>query len=103
MSDELIQSIQHALKQERLDGWLFYSFRGSDPIATNILKLDDTMLGTRRWLYFVPADGIPQKIVHAIESGVLDSLPGEKRIYLPWQQLHEQLHGALAKVKKIAM
>jgi Xaa-Pro aminopeptidase len=103
MSHDLIRSIQEALKQEKLDGWLFYSFRGSDPIATNILKLDHASLATRRWFYFVPAGGIPQKVVHAIEAGVLDSLPGEKRIYLRWQQLHEQLHSALGHVQKIAM
>ena len=27
-------------------------------------------------------------LVHAIESEMLDVLPGEKKIYLPWQQLH---------------
>ena len=96
-------SIQAAIRAESLDGWLFYSFRGSDPIAENILRLDKARLATRRWFYFVPASGSPRKIVHAIESEMLDSLPGEKMIYLPWQQLHQHLRDALGSSRRIAM
>lgn len=96
-------SIQAAIRAEGLDGWLFYSFRGSDPIAENILRLDTAKLATRRWFYFVPASGPPQKIVHAIESESLDSLPGEKLVYLPWQQLHQHLRDALGTARRIAM
>src|SRR5436309_11421736 len=98
-----IEALQKALQQDKLDGWLFYSFRGSDPIAENILRLDHAKFTTRRWFYFVPAKGTPQKIVHAIEPGTLDGLPGDKRIYLPWRQLHQHLGEALSGVKKIAM
>ena len=103
MNEAHIESIQKALQQDKLDGWLFYSFRGSDPIAENILRLDHAKFTTRRWFYFVPATGTPQKIVHAIETGSLDSLPGDKNVYLPWQQLHQFLRQALGGAKKIAM
>jgi Xaa-Pro aminopeptidase len=103
MNEAHIESIQKALQQDKLDGWLFYSFRGSDPIAENILRLDHAKFTTRRWFYFVPATGTPQKIVHAIETGSLDSLPGDKHVYLPWQQLHQLLRQALGGAKKIAM
>jgi Xaa-Pro dipeptidase len=96
-------SIQAAIRAEGLDGWLFYSFRGSDPIAENILRLDNARLATRRWFYFVPASGSPRKIVHAIESEMLDSLPGEKMVYLPWQQLHQHLRDALGSSRRVAM
>jgi Xaa-Pro aminopeptidase len=103
MSEAHIQALQRALQQDKLDGWLFYSFRGSDPIAENILRLDHAKFTTRRWFYFVPAEGTPQKIVHAIETGTLDSLPGDKHVYLPWQQLHELLKKTLEGRKKVAM
>jgi Xaa-Pro dipeptidase len=103
MNEALIRSLQDALQQERFDGWLFYSFRGSDPIAENILKLDSARFATRRWFYFVPSSGEPQKLVHAIESGTLDTLPGRKRMYLPWQQLHSELKDILAGCRKLAM
>ena len=103
MNEAHIESLQKALQQDKLDGWLFYSFRGSDPIAENILRLDHAKFTTRRWFYFVPAAGTPQKIVHAIETGTLDSLPGNKRVYLPWQQLHQTLREVLTGAKRVAM
>jgi Xaa-Pro aminopeptidase len=103
MDEAHIESLQRALQQDKLDGWLFYSFRGSDPISENILRLDHAKFTTRRWFYFVPAKGTPQKIVHAIETGTLDSLPGDKHIYLPWQQLHQTLRDTLKGIKKVAM
>ena len=103
MNESLIDSIQQALAEEGVDGWLFYSFRGSDPIALNILNLDTTQITTRRWAYFVPTRGTPQKIVHAIEPSALDSLPGDKRIYLPWQQLHEHLKDSMSGAGRVAM
>ncbi len=93
----MIDKIQQALKEADLDGWLFYSFRDSDPIAANILGLaGEGHIATRRWFYLVPQSGKPTKIVHSIERDVLDGLPGEKLIYLPWQQLHEYLRSSLA-------
>ena len=103
MDQAHIQSLQKALQQDKLDGWLFYSFRGSDPIAENILRLDHAKFTTRRWFYFVPANGAPQKIVHAIEPGTLDTLPGSTHVYLPWQQLHQVLREALKGARKVAM
>ncbi len=103
MNEALIDSLQQALGEEDVDGWLFYSFRGSDPIAENILNLDRSQITTRRWAYFVPAQGDPQKIVHAIEPNALDSLPGRKRIYLPWQQLHGHLRDSMSGARRVAM
>ncbi len=92
----MIEQIQQSLKEAELDGWLFYSFRESDPIAANILKTGgDGHIATRRWFYFIPQTGEPTKIVHSIERDVLDHLPGKKLIYLPWQQLHSHLKTAM--------
>jgi Xaa-Pro dipeptidase len=103
MNEKLIETLQEALEAEGLDGWLFYCFRGSDPIAENILKLDRSQITTRRWAYFVPVVGEPQKIVHIIEPHVLDTLPGVDRTYLAWQQLHEHLKESVARSPRVAM
>ncbi len=86
-----VAEIQAALRDAKLDGWLFYDFRGSDPLAYRILKLDQRGITTRRWFYFIPATGEPTKIVHTIERDKLDALPGKRLVYLPWQQLHKFL------------
>jgi Xaa-Pro aminopeptidase len=96
-SSERVKAIQAALREAKLDGWLFYDFRGSDPLAYRILKLDQHGITTRRWFYYIPATGEPVKIVHSIERDKLDQLPGRKKIYLPWQQLHQYLREALTE------
>ena len=94
---ERVRDIQAALREAGVDGWLFYDFRGSDPLAYRILRLDVRGITTRRWFYFVPATGEPTKIVHSIERGKLDQLPGRKLVYLPWEQLHEYLRETLTR------
>src|SRR5919198_1627339 len=95
-SAERVREIQSALRAAGLDGWLFYDFRQSDPLAYRILKLDPNQFSTRRWLYFVPAEGEPTRINHAIEQGKLDALPGRKLIYSSWQKLNEALRDTLS-------
>lgn len=92
----MIDAIQQALNESDIDGWLFYSFRNSDPIAANILGTGrEGHIATRRWYYLVPRSGEPVKINHSIERDVLEHLPGRKLIYLPWQQLHGHLKAVL--------
>ena len=98
-----LTAIQEALQERRIDGWLFYDFRGSDPLSYSILGLPRDVFHSRRWFYFIPAQGSPIKIVHAIEATALDSLPGRKHIYLPWPQLHDTLRGVLSGRSTIAM
>src|ERR1700752_2559333 len=52
-----VREIQAALREAGPDGWLFYDFRHSDPLAYRILKLDEKMFASRRWFYYVPASG----------------------------------------------
>jgi Xaa-Pro aminopeptidase len=93
---ERVQAIQAALREANLDGWLFYDFRHSDPLAYRILKLNEKGVTTRRWFYYVPVVGEPSKIVHSIERFRLDQLPGRKIIYRSWQELHDAVRDALA-------
>jgi Xaa-Pro dipeptidase len=90
-----VSEIQRALADAQLAGWLFYDFRKSDPLAYRILKLDQQSFASRRWFYYVPAEGEPVKIVHRIEHDKLDALPGRRHIYNRWQQLHAFLRDAL--------
>ncbi|HEX5705749.1 MAG TPA: M24 family metallopeptidase [Pyrinomonadaceae bacterium] len=93
---ERVAEIQQALREARLDGWLFYDFRRSDPLAYRILRLGETGITTRRWLYYVPATGEPVKIVHSIERGKLDALPGRRVVYRRWQELRAAVRAAVA-------
>ncbi|HEX4576657.1 MAG TPA: M24 family metallopeptidase [Edaphobacter sp.] len=99
-----LEAIQQALRENKVDGWLFYDHHHRDPLAYSILGLDPNAFVTRRWYYYIPSGGgVPQKLVHRIESGRLDSLPGEKTEYSSWQELEQKLEGILLGSEKIAM
>jgi Xaa-Pro dipeptidase len=98
-----LDAIQAALRESSLDGWLFYDHHHRDPIAARILSLDPKAHITRRWYYFIPASGDPGKLVHRIEQGRLDALPGAKTQYSSWQELRAGLENLLQNQKKIAM
>src|ERR1700716_3456972 len=90
-----VAEIQKALQAAKLDGWLFYDFRGSDPLAARILRLGDHASGSRRWFYYIPASGEPTKIVHSIERSKLDVLPGKRLVSPGGQELHSHLRKTL--------
>jgi hypothetical protein len=97
-----IPGIQNDLRAAKLDGWLFYDFRGRDPIAQRVLQLPDGMR-TRRWFYFVPAKGTARKLVHKIEAESLASLPGETLYYAAQDELRNNLAKMLRRAKRVAM
>ena len=98
-----LEAIQAALRDAGHDGWLFYDHHHRDPIAAHILGLDEKAHITRRWYYFVPAEGEPRKLVHRVEQGRLDSLPGTKGLYSSWLELAGGLEAMLMGANEIAM
>jgi len=98
-----LDRIQQAIAEQGIDGWLFYDFHHRDAMAYHILGLDFTKFTTRRWFYYIPAKGEPVKIVSAVETKKLDSLPGIKIIYRAWEELHKDLQDTLKDAKRVAM
>ena len=98
-----LEAIQAALREAKIDSWLFYDHHHRDPIAYRILGLDPHMFVSRRWFYLVPAFGEPRKLVHRIEAGKLDDLPGAKREYSSWQELEAGLAAMMGGANTIAM
>ncbi|HEY6266493.1 MAG TPA: M24 family metallopeptidase [Candidatus Acidoferrum sp.] len=97
-----ITGIQSDLRAAKLDGWLFYDFRGRDPIAQHVLNLPEGMR-TRRWFYFVPAKGTPKKLVHKIESQSLAALPGNTLQYAGQDELRKNVKKSLGRARNVAM
>ena len=97
-----LNAIQSALRELGFDAWLFYDFRGNNPVARSVLKLEGGM-NSRRFMYLVPANGEPRKLVHRIEAGALDALPGDKSVYLTWQELEAGVRELVSGYRKIAM
>ena len=98
-----LDKIQAALRAEKLDGWLFFDHHKRDPIAYRVLGFSARQHVTRRWYYFLPAEGAPVKLAHRIENWMLDEIPGEKRLYSGWKEMRAELERMLAGKKRIAM
>jgi Xaa-Pro aminopeptidase len=98
-----LPAIQAALRERNIDAWLFYDHHRRDPIAYRVLGLPSTLMVTRRWFYLIPATGEPVRLVHKIEAGHLDTLPGSKHQYAGWQELFSNLKDILGPHRDIAM
>jgi Xaa-Pro aminopeptidase len=98
-----LSAIQQALRDRNIGAWLFYDHHHRDPIAYRVLGLPEGLMVTRRWYYLIPAKGEPIKLVHKIESGHLDTLPGSKKQYAGWQELFDGLKQMLGPYRDVAM
>src|SRR5208337_645862 len=94
--------IQSTLRENGLDGWLFYDHHRRDPIAYRVLKINPPMC-TRRWYYLIPAEGDPSKLIHRVERQNLAGLPGTELQYSSWREQHEGLKKILEGKSRIAM
>jgi Xaa-Pro dipeptidase len=94
--------IQAALRDAQLDGWLVYDFRGLNPVAAGLLGIRGMV--TRRIFAWIPAEGSPQAIQHAIEPGPWAQWPAvwPTHIYSAWREL-EALLPTMVQGKRIAM
>ncbi|MBV9763112.1 MAG: aminopeptidase P family protein [Acidobacteriaceae bacterium] len=99
----ITEQIQEALRESGIDGWLFFDHHRRDPLAYRILGIPGDAQVSRRWYYFLPANGEPRKLVHRIESGALDSLPGEKQSYSSWADQQNKLGRILSGCSRVAM
>jgi Xaa-Pro aminopeptidase len=98
-----IAEIQAALREQGLDGWLFFDHHRRDPIAYRVLRFEPAQSVTRRWYYLIPAEGDPVGLAHRIEPDVLSALPGEIIHYAGWKEQTAALARVLDGRGRIAM
>src|SRR5258708_14910056 len=98
-----VEEIQSELRQDKLDGWLFFDHHQRDALAYRVLGFAPARHVTRRWYYLIPAEGEPAGLVHNVESGMLDALPGAKARYSSWQEQIAGLRKLLSGLRRIAM
>lgn len=98
-----LEAIQTELNRAGLDGWLFFDHHLRDPLAYRVLDLPVAGHVSRRWYYFIPAQGQPRGLVHRVEPHQLDALPGEKMLYARWQEQEAALRELLGGTRRVAM
>ncbi|MFL5603622.1 MAG: M24 family metallopeptidase [Gemmatimonadaceae bacterium] len=97
-----LPALRSALEKAGVDGWLLYDFHGLNPVAVGMLELPG--MTTRRFFVYIPRDGEPVAITHAIEQGPWADWPKgwRREQYSSWRQL-ESLIADLVKGKRVAM
>ena len=95
-----IERVQHALRDQGLDGWLLYEFHGVNPIAVQLLGMGKT---TRRGFVLIPAKDNPVALIHAIEASSWRHWPFEVRTYSSWQQMETELRELVDGSSRLAM
>jgi Xaa-Pro aminopeptidase len=97
-----LANIQQEIRNQKLDGWLFFDHHMRDPLAYRVLGLPAGKV-TRRWYYMIPAEGEPKGMEHRIERNQLAGLPGEKIPYSSWTEQVAALGRLTAGMKRVAM
>jgi Xaa-Pro dipeptidase len=102
LTPESLPALQRALGEAQLDGWLLYDFQGNNPIAAGLLALEGMV--SRRVFVFVPRDGLPQALGHAIEAGPWRRWPAAwpRATYSTWRELEGRI-AVMVRGKRIAM
>jgi Xaa-Pro aminopeptidase len=102
LTPESLPLIQAAIKESGTDGWLIFDFHGLNPIAAGMLRLEG--MTTRRLFAFIPREGAPVAISHAIEQGPWKHWPAEwkKLEYSGWRVLESTLAEVVGG-KRVAM
>jgi Xaa-Pro aminopeptidase len=102
LTPDTLAAVQSALADTDADGWLLYDFRGLNPIAKSMLRLEG--MCSRRVFGWVPTQGTPVAIAHAIEPGTWAQWPAawERRVYASWKSLAAEL-AALVGGKRVFM
>lgn len=98
-----LNKLQDIIREEGLSGWLLYDFRGSNDLALDLLDFPKNAHLTRRFFYFIPANGTPKKIVNAIETHNLKHLPGDLLPYASHVSLKSHLTEVLRNCSRVAM
>ena len=69
-----LAKIQQELRNQELDGWLFFDHHLRDPLGYRVLGFTASRTPTRRWYYLIPAEGEPRGLAHRVERAMIDSL-----------------------------
>jgi Xaa-Pro aminopeptidase len=87
---------------EPVDGWLLFDFRGINPIMAAVVGRE--VVGSRRAYVYVPTEGPPTALVHAVDAELWRGWPAEwpKIVWVRRERLLAELQ-ALVGGRTVAM
>jgi len=89
------------MKQNGIDAWLMYDFRGNNPVMWQALGRPQAT--SRRNYLFIPSEGDPVLMVHTIDRLLFDDAPFFRQEYLKWREMQDMLEDLLRSSLRVAM
>jgi len=102
MIRQKLPQVQEFLREQKMDGWLVFDFRGTNPFASKVFNHGGSLL-TRRWFLWIPAQGEPQVLVHDIEFGSFPRVGYPVHKYNGREVLPRELRKLMGGAKTVAM
>ena len=93
--------IADELDRAAADGWLVYDFRGSNPAFARLLG--NAPSSTRRAFLFMPRDGDPCLLIHAVDAGNFSRLGVAVQRYGSRDEMLHALERLLGNVRRVLM
>ena len=100
LTGKRLEEASALLRARGWDGWLLYDYHDQNPLAHALLGAGPT---SRPAYAFVPRDGAPVLLRHAIEASPWRGWPFGVREYRGWRDLDRQLSSLLAGARTVAM
>jgi Xaa-Pro dipeptidase len=96
--------IQHAMREQKIDAWLVYDFRGSNQVFTRLFPSPTGKRHlTRRVLLLIPASGEPTILHSPLDGPGLRDITLPKTEFLGWADMQSRLSAALQPGSRVAM
>jgi Xaa-Pro dipeptidase len=97
-----IDPIGKTLRDLDLGGWMLSNVGHRDEVADAVLGVPRDRSNSRPWTCFLYPDRAPVKIVHRIEQGILDHVPGATVPYSTHEERAAALSAAIPRGSRLA-
>lgn len=96
-----LAAVQQYLREQRIDAWLIYDFRGSNHYFGRLAP--EKKWTTRRAWLFIPATGQPVLLHSVIDGPSFEAVKWPRRQFLGWRDMMEALASLMGVGKRVAM
>ena len=96
-----LEAAQSFLRQAKIDAWLVYDFRGSNPVFRHLL--DQSRAATRRAFLVIRPEGEPILLTHPVDQAAFRTVSCPRRFYRGWLEMRAMLKELLGEVRVLAL
>jgi Xaa-Pro dipeptidase len=96
-----LECCQSFMKDQGIDMWVAYDFRGSNPVFWHLLG--HTRSTTRRAFLLIAQAGPPKLLAHIVDQDAFRPFAVGKMYFRSWREMHDLLMKSLPAAGRIAM